>query len=69
MLDGAPAMCVRSVEVLTYPAMLEDPLIHLMMTSDGVTEDELRALMGRMRAVIAARGALFTGEVDAAATA
>lgn len=49
-------MCMQSVEILTYPAMLEDPLIHLVMGSDGVTEAELRALMLHTRELIAARG-------------
>jgi len=55
-VDGMNAMCTLSVEMLSFPALLEDPLIRMMMASDGVSAGELHALMSRMRDVVAARG-------------
>lgn len=48
-------MCTVHVEALSFPGLLEDPLIQLMMDSDGVSGDELRELMIHLRAVVTAR--------------
>ena len=48
-------MCTVRVEALSFPGMLEDPLIRLMMDSDGVSGDDLRELMTHLRDVVAAR--------------
>lgn len=48
-------MCMMTVEMLTFPALLEDPLIRLMMDSDGVSSGELQQLMSHMRDVVVAR--------------
>lgn len=54
--DGMDAMCMVSVETLSFPTLLEDPLIRLMMDSDGVSAGDLRELMSHMRDVVASRG-------------
>ncbi len=51
-------MCMVQVEALSFPALLEDPLIRLMMDSDGVSPGELRELMSHMRDIVLARGEL-----------
>lgn len=48
-------MCRLSVEMLTFPALLEDPMIRMMMDCDGVSEGELRQLMSRMRDIVVTR--------------
>lgn len=50
-------MCVVRIEVLSFPGMLEDPMIRMMMDSDGVSAGELRDLMAHLRDVVAARAA------------
>jgi len=54
--DGMNAMCTLRVEALSFPGMLEDPLIRMMMDSDGVSDGELRELMTHLRDVVVARG-------------
>lgn len=49
------AMCTVRVEALSFPGMLEDPLIRMMMDSDGVSDGEMRELMTHLREVVAAR--------------
>ena len=49
-------MCTLRVEALSFPGLLEDPLIQLMMDSDGVSARELGELMEHMREVVVARG-------------
>ena len=54
--DGMDVMCTVRVEALCFPGLLEDPLIQMMMDSDGVSAGELRELMAHMREIIVARG-------------
>lgn len=51
-------MCMVQVEALSFPGLLEDPLIRMMMDSDGVSPGELRELMAHMRDIVVARGEL-----------
>ena len=48
-------MCKNEAQTLTFETLLSDPLAHMVMASDGVTQAELRALLERARAAIAAR--------------
>jgi hypothetical protein len=52
------AMCMLSMERLSFPALLEDPLIRMMMDSDGVSTDALHELMTHVRDIVVARGTL-----------
>ena len=38
-------MCHDEPQKLTFETMLDDPLVRLVMESDGVTEDELVSLL------------------------
>jgi DNA invertase Pin-like site-specific DNA recombinase len=40
---------------MRFPDLLRDPLIRLVMESDGVTEQEMIALMDQLRRALAAR--------------
>jgi hypothetical protein len=40
---------------MRFPDLLRDPLIRLMMERDGVTEQEVIALMGELDRVLAVR--------------
>lgn len=44
---------------LTYEAMLTDPLIRLVMQSDGVTHDQLVAVLREAAAAVQARAELL----------
>ena len=48
-------MCARADYDVTFASLLHDPLIRLVMLSDGVTEDAMVALMNRVRRSLAAR--------------
>jgi hypothetical protein len=48
-------MCKNEAQTLTFETLLSDPLAHMVMKSDGVTRDELKALLERAQAAIAAR--------------
>lgn len=48
-------MCIRSVEILSFPALLADPLVRMAMASDGISEQEMRSLLQHVSAVIAER--------------
>ncbi len=48
-------MCTVRIEALSFPGLLEDPLIRMMMDSDGVSDGEMRELMTHMRDVVVAR--------------
>ena len=41
-------MCAGSDDRLQFASMLRDPLIRLVMDSDGVTEQEMIAVMDRL---------------------
>jgi len=51
-------MCMLSVESLSFPALLEDPMVRMMMDSDGVSADALHELMTHVRDVVVARGTI-----------
>lgn len=51
-------MCADTND-LTYEAMLTDPLIRLMMASDGVTEEQLVAVLREAAAAVEARAELL----------
>ena len=40
---------------MRFPDLLRDPLIRLVMESDGVTEQEMIAVMDQLRRALAAR--------------
>jgi hypothetical protein len=48
-------MCKDEAKTLTFETLLDDPLAHLLMASDGVTPAELKAVLEKARAAIAAR--------------
>ena len=48
-------MCAGQNDVMRFPDLLRDPLIRLVMKSDGVTELEMIALMDQLRRALAAR--------------
>ena len=48
-------MCARANYDEAFTSLLHDPLIRLVMLSDGVTEDALIDLMTQVRQSIAAR--------------
>lgn len=48
-------MCARADYDVTFASLLHDPLIRLVMLSDGVTEDAMAALMNRVRRSLVAR--------------
>jgi hypothetical protein len=43
---------------LRFPDLLRDPMIRLVMASDGVTEREMIAVMDQLLRALAARGHL-----------
>jgi hypothetical protein len=56
-------MCAGQNDVMRFPDLLRDPLIRLVMKSDGITEQEMIALMEQLRRALAAReGRTFSGE-------
>lgn len=52
---GMDAMCTMRIEALSFPGLLEDPLIRMVMDSDGVSDGELRELMTHLREIVSAR--------------
>ncbi len=48
-------MCVRSDDETRYPCLLHDPLVLLVMKSDGVTKLEMIAVVDQLRRSLAAR--------------
>jgi hypothetical protein len=55
-------VCARWFEQDGLPGMVLDPLIRLVMKSDGVTEEALTALMDQIRQSLAEREAHVTPE-------
>ena len=45
-------MCAVTIETFTLTSLLRDPLIQMVMQSDGVLEKDLAALMFRMKAAL-----------------
>jgi hypothetical protein len=43
------AMCMTTTGTLTMSALLTDPLIRMVMRSDGVSEDDFTALLFRVK--------------------
>jgi hypothetical protein len=48
-------MCRGSDDGMRFRDLLQDPLIRLVMASDGVTEHEMISLMQQFRQALAAR--------------
>ena len=48
-------MCAGQDDGMRFPDLLRDPLIRLVMESDGVAEQEMIALMDQLRRALAAR--------------
>jgi hypothetical protein len=55
-------MCQDDQRALTFETMLSDPMIRLMMASDGVSVTELVEVMEVARAAVAAREAVMVRE-------
>lgn len=53
-------MCTTTISNLTMACMLKDPLIRMVMHSDGVSDDEMAELLSRVKDTLVARG---TGDV------
>jgi len=49
-------MCGKSDDQMRFPDPLRDPLIRLVMKSDGVTEQEMNGVMDQLRRALAVRG-------------
>lgn len=43
------AMCMTTIDTLTFTALLRDPLIQMMRRSDGVSEEDFSDLLHRVR--------------------
>ena len=54
-------MCRESHDEMRSPDLLRDPLVRLVMESDGVTEWEMIAVMDQLRCVLATRDAEVQG--------
>jgi hypothetical protein len=50
-------MCTMTISMLTIAGMLQDPLIRLVMRSDGVSEQDLSDLLSRVKNSLEAREA------------
>ena len=48
-------MCAEQDDRMRFPDLLRDPLIRLVMESDGVTEQEMNGVMDQLRRALAAR--------------
>ena len=48
-------MCAGQHDGMRFPDLLRDPLIRLVMESDGVTEQEMNGVMDQLRRALAAR--------------
>ncbi len=55
-------MCQDEQRALTFETILTDPLIRLMMASDGVSLAELVGMLEVAREAVAAREAVLVGE-------
>jgi hypothetical protein len=53
--DGEAIVSAETVGALTFESMLTDPLIRAVMDSDGVTVDDLVAVLEAAQRAIAAR--------------
>jgi len=50
------AMCMTTISTLTLTGMLRDPLIKLVMRSDGVSDEDFSALLYRVKDTMIAQG-------------
>lgn len=50
-------MCMTTISTLTMNAMLQDPLIKLVMRSDNVSEQDYSAMLHRVQQSLIARTA------------
>jgi hypothetical protein len=64
MEDGR--MCPDASRTLTFETMLTDPLIRMVMDSDGVTTDELVRVMEVAREALVARELAIVGALHRA---
>lgn len=48
-------MCMTTISTLTLTGMLQDPLIRLVMHSDGVSEQDFSELLFRTKQTLLAR--------------
>ncbi len=48
-------MCTTTISTLTLTAMLQDPLIKMVMRSDNVSEEDHSELLFRVKDTLAAR--------------
>jgi hypothetical protein len=48
-------MCTQQITVPTIGCWLQDPLIRLMMDRDGVSDEEMLALLQRVSSAVADR--------------
>jgi hypothetical protein len=53
--DEDSAMCIESTKAPTLRGWLRDPMIRLVMESDGVTQHEMIALVRRVTTAAASR--------------
>jgi hypothetical protein len=51
-------MCTTTISTLTLTALLQDPLIQMMMRSDNVSDDDHSALLHRVKDRLMARAAV-----------
>ncbi len=54
-MDEDSAMCTEQTTAPTLRGWLRDPMIRLVMESDGVTEHEMIALVRRVTTAVASR--------------
>jgi hypothetical protein len=48
-------MCAGQNDEMRFPDLLRDPLIRLVMESDGVTEQEMNGVMDQLRRALVER--------------
>lgn len=61
------AMCTTTISTLTLAAMLQDPLIKMVMRSDNVSEEAHSDLLTRVQRSLVARMDVAEANVPAAA--
>jgi hypothetical protein len=59
-------MCKDDARLLTFETMLTDPLIRMVMDSDGVSMEEFVSVMETARSAIAARELATLGNLQLA---
>lgn len=57
LTETVAAMCTTTISTLTMACMLRDPLIRMVMHSDGVSDDDMSELLSRVKDTLTARGA------------